>query len=336
MISFAGDNNSGVHSAVMQAIVAANTGHAVSYGDDHWTRAAEQAFASVFGDCRAFFVFTGTAANTLSIAALLRPWEAVICAQTAHINVHECGAPERFTGCRLLTLPTTDGKITSQGIESLLIGLGDEHVAQPRMVSITQVTELGTLYSLDELAAIADCCRRHNLYLHMDGARIANAVAALGCTPAELVHGVDVLSFGGTKNGLMCGEAVVFLRPEPAQSFPYIRKQGMQLASKMRFLTAQFPAYFAGDLWLRNAARANAMARLLARRVTELPGVHVTQPVDANTVLATLPRAAGERLLERYFFYWWNETAAEARWMTSFDTTEEHIEGFVQSLREFL
>lgn len=339
MHSFASDNNSGVHPAVLAAIAKANTGHAVGYGADPWTEVALDAFRAEFGaDAQTFFVFLGTAANVLSLNALIRSHHAVICARTAHINVDECGAPERMLGCKLLTCPGTDGKITPDDVRPFLNDLGNEHHNQPRVISITQSTELGTVYLPGEIKALADFAHENGMYLHMDGARIGNAAAALNLSLAAVSRdcGVDVLSCGGTKNGMMFGEAVVFFRPELAAEFRYQRKQAMQLASKMRFISAQFSALLADSLWLSNARNANAMAQLLAREAATVPGVTLTRPVDTNAVFARIPAKAVAALQERYFFYVWNASQADApevRWMCSFDTTEQDVLAFVQALR---
>ena len=340
--SFASDNNSGIHPDILKAVQEANTGHAVGYGADPWTNSAEEAFRREFGgDVRVFFVFLGTAANVLSLNALTRPYHSVICAKSAHINVDECGAPERFLGCKILSFPTPDGKLRPGDVRPALHDLGNEHHNQPRVISITQCTELGTLYRPEEVKALSDLAHEHGMFLHMDGARIANAAAALGLSLAETTRecGVDVLSFGGTKNGMMYGEAVVFFRPEPAEEFRFIRKQGMQLASKMRYISAQFTALLTGDLWLQNARNANAMARILAEEATEIPGVHLTRPVETNAVFARIPARAVAALQAQYFFYVWNPEPAdspEVRWMCSFDTTEEDVRAFTVALRRAL
>jgi threonine aldolase len=339
MRSFGSDNHSGVHPRVLEAIAAANADHAVAYGEDPWTRKAEETFKRVFGpEAEVFFVFNGTAANTLALSAMLRPFEATVCAETAHIQNDECGAPERFTGAKLLTIPSDDGKIDPAGILTQLSEVGFEHHAQPRAVSISQATELGTVYTPAEIRAIADFAHDHDLLLHVDGARLANAAVALDTSLKELTAdcGVDALSFGGTKNGLLGADAVVFFRPDLARDFRFRRKQGMQLASKMRFLAAQFDAYFTDDLWARNARHANRMASLLAERAARFPQVMLSRPVEINQVFVRLPEEIAERLRERHFFYMWDEAASEARWMTSFDTTETDIDHFIESLEEVL
>ncbi len=336
---FASDNNSGVHPEVLKAMADVNCGHTVAYGDDVYTEAAERAFRDVFGEeVEVHFVFTGTGANVLSLQALTRPHHAVVCAKTAHINEDECGAPEKFTGCKLLSVPTEDGRITVEQIRPFLHSIGFEHHSQPKVISLTQATELGTVYRPEEIREITSFAHGHGMRVHMDGARICNAAAALDLPLRSVTGdaGVDVLSFGGTKNGLMYGEAVVFFDPALADAFKYIRKQGMQLASKMRFMAAQFLAFFEDDLWLRSARHANRMARLLADRVSGIPGVSVSRDVEANGVFAVLPREAIPMLQDVFFFYVWDEEKSEVRWMTSFDTTEEEIEEFGSLLEKTL
>lgn len=337
--SFASDNNAGVHPDILKAIEAANNGHVVAYGDDPYTEKAIAEFKNILGsDIEVFFVFGGTAANVLGIKTATESFNAVICAETAHINVDECGAPEKFTGCKLLTISTTNGKITVDQIAHHVHGIGDQHHVQAKIVSITQATEMGTLYTPKEIRAIADYVHQNNMFLHMDGARIANAVVGLGVDIKEITKksGVDILSFGGTKNGMMFGEAVVFFNRELAKNFKFIRKQGMQLASKMRFISAQFETLFANGLWLENARHANKMARLLAEKIKEIPQVKTTQEVQANAVFAIVPKDSIPKLQEKYFFYVWNEETSEVRWMASFDTQEEDIENFVKFIKEIV
>ena len=336
--SFASDNNAGIHPEILSAIARANDGHAKGYGDDEHTAQAEALMQRHFGECSSFFVFNGTGGNVVALQALLRPYEATICAETAHINVDECGAPERFTGSKLLTLPTPDGKLTPAMIEHHLHGVGVVHHVQPRVISVTQSTELGTVYTVDEIRALADFAHSRNLSLHMDGARFCNAAASLGVTLKALSvdAGVDILTFGGTKNGMMLGEAVVVFRPELAESVGYLRKQSAQLASKMRYISAQFTAYLEGDLWLRNAAHANQMAQLLARQAAHIEGVRLTQPTQANAVFAILPPDAIEKLQSEYFFYVWDPEKNEVRWVCSYDTTEQDVMEFVDALRRAL
>ena len=343
--SFASDNNAGVHPEIVKAIIAANEGHVVGYGDDSYTESAVKKFREHFGnDVQVFFVFNGTAANVLSLKALTDSYHAVICAETAHIYTDECAAPEKFTGCKLIPLPTSDGKLTMDSVRHACHGIGDQHHVQPRVISITQATEMGTVYQPAEIRALADFAHQHDMFLHMDGARIANAAASLDQTLGEATRdvGVDVLSFGGTKNGLMGAEAVVFLNPEVVQqqnmqqTFLFIRKQGMQLASKMRFMAAQMEAILSNDLWLTNARHSNRMAKLLQKEVSRIPQVKIVYKVQANGVFAQIPKSAIAPLQQRYFFYPWNEDQGVVRWMCSFDTTEQDIKDFGKFLREVL
>ena len=332
---FASDNCSGVHPEVLRAIQDANVGHIRSYGDDHWTDQAVSIFKEHFGDgIEVFFVWNGTGANVVGLSTALRPFEAVICAETSHINTDECGAPERFTGCKLIDIPRRDGKLRPRDIEANVGGLGDMHHVQPRIVSITQSNELGLVYSLEETRALAKTAHRHGLYLHVDGARISNAAASLNRNLRELTRdcGVDVLSFGGTKNGMMYGEAIVIFNPELHGRARFLRKQSMQLASKMRFIAAQFTAMLSDDLWLRNARHANAMASLLGHLVSEVPGARLARNVEANGVFAILDREVIDALLEKYFFYVWDESTNEVRWITSFDTAEDDVRALVESI----
>ena len=333
---FASDNNAGAHPEVLAAVAAANVGHTAAYGDDPWTERAVVRFREHFGAAaEAFLVFGGTAANVLGLQTVLRSYQAVICADVAHINVDECGAPEKFTGCKLLTVPAPDGKLTPESVARRIGGIGDQHHVQPRVVSITQSTEYGVVYTPAEIRALADLAHAHGLLLHMDGARIANAAAALGLPLRAFTTdaGVDLLAFGGTKNGLLGAEAIVFPRGGRAGEMPFIRKQGMQLASKMRFLAAQFDALLADGLWLQCASQANRMARRLADGVGDVRGLTITHPVEANAVFAVLPAAAIGPLQSTHRFYVWNEALHEVRWMTSFDTTERHVDDFVARIR---
>jgi threonine aldolase len=338
---FASDNHAGVHPQVLDAIAGANDGHAGSYGSDPWTERAEGVVRDHFGaGARAFFVFNGTGANVSSLDALTSPFEGVICTETAHMNVDECGAPERLTGTKLLTVATEHGKLTPEDVARWESSRGDEHRIQARVVSITQASELGTVYTLEETRAIADAAHRLDMFLHVDGARLANAAAALDASLGELTTeaGVDVVSFGGTKNGLLFGEAVVFCRPELGERFPFTRKQLGQLASKMRFVSVQFEALLAGDLWLESARHANEMAGRLEAAVREIDGVEITHPVEANAVFARLPRTAIDRLLEElpgeHPFYEWDAAQGEVRWMCSWDTADADVDAFAQTIRE--
>lgn len=336
---FASDNNASVHPEVMDALLKANQGHAIGYGDDEITIRTQKLFKEVFGESvETFFVYNGTGANVISIQALARTFNAVVCARTAHINVDECGAPEKMSGCKLLPIESDNGKITVNQIKSYMHGFGFEHHAQPKLVSITQATELGTVYTIKEIKRIAHYVHSLGLYLHMDGARLSNAAVALDCSLADITFnaGVDVLSFGGTKNGLMYGEAIVFANSELAENVKYIRKQSAQLHSKMRYTAAQFEALLSNDLWKRNADHANKMAQLLAGEVWQIDGVEITQAVDSNGVFARVPKDIITKLQEEFFFYVWDEARSEVRWMTSFDTTEDDIHGFVKVLTELV
>jgi threonine aldolase len=332
---FASDNYAGVLPEVLEAMAAANGGHAVSYGGDPWTERVQERFREHFGDeAVAALVFNGTGANVVAMQALTRPYEAAICASTAHLNVDECGAPERVAGIKLLTVDTPDGKLTPALIEPRLVRFGDEHAVQPRVVSITQSTELGTLYTQAEIAALADQAHERGMLLHVDGARLANAAAALDVPLRAITTdaGVDAVSFGGTKNGMMLGEAVVFLRTGLGGEVAFLRKQSMQLASKMRFLAAQFEVLLTGDLWRRPAAHANAMARRLADAVGAIEGVTVTQRVEANAVFALLPPDVTVELQKRWPFYVWDENSGEVRWMCSWDTSQEDVDAFARDI----
>jgi threonine aldolase len=324
-----------VHPEVLAAIEEANVGHAYGYGHDPLTERLADRFREHFGDqARAYPVWGGTAANVLCLRAVCRPWEAAICAATAHLHVDECGAPEAIAGLKLLTAEGEDGKLTPAAVKRLIVRVGDEHAVQPRVISISQATELGTLYAPDELVRLAELAHEHGLLLHIDGARLANAAATLGTSLRGITSdaGVDLLSFGGTKNGLLGAEAVVFLSPELGAGFEYLRKQSLQLASKMRYLSAQLDALLTDELWLRNASQANAMASRLAARVRDLPGVTITRPVQANAVFARLPHDAIEVLQREYDFYVWDEHTDEVRWMCSWDTTEEDVDEFAAAL----
>lgn len=335
---FGSDNHSGISPEILAALAAANHDHALAYGDDEWCERTEALFREHFGpQAKVYFVFNGTGANVLCIDAMCRSHEAVVCAETAHINVDECGAPQRVVGCRLLTVDTPDGKLTPELVKSRLHGFGFEHHSQPRAISITQSTELGTLYTLDEIRALAALAHFYNMYLHMDGARLANAAVALGCSFKEMTTdcGVDALSFGGTKNGMLMGESCVLLNPALDVDMKYRRKQMTQLCSKMRFIAAQFEAYLTTGLWKRNAEHSNAMAQLLYREVKAL-GVKVMYPVQVNSVFVQLPADVWHALQKEYFFYDWDEAQNVVRWMCSFDTTEEDIMDFVQTLKRLL
>ena len=323
---FYGDHQTGEHPEVMEAILAANTGHVPSYGDDPFTERASAAFKAHFSpDAKVYFVFNGSAANVLSIAETTRPTDGVICAETSHIYLDECGAPDKHA--KLLPAPAIEGKISPDSVDLYVDQLGNQHVSQPRLVSITQPTEVGTVYRPDEVAAVAERAHRSGLLVHMDGSRLPNAAAFLDCSLNEITTevGVDILSFGGTKNGLLIGEAVVFLNPRLGRNFPFVRKQGLQLASKMRFISAQFEALLTDDLWRRIALHENAMARDLGERVRRVEGLDVVYPVEINAVFATFPSAWLHDLRERFFFHTLDESEARVRWMSGFDTTVEDV-----------
>lgn len=339
MKTFASDNYSGVHPAIMEALIRANVDHAPSYGKDLFTERAVSRLKEHLGEeAEIFFVYNGTGANVLGLSAMTRSFHAIICSDLAHINVDESTAPENFLGCKLLTLPNQNGKITPGQIEHVVKRLGDEHHPQAHVVSISQPTEYGTVYTVAEIKAIADCVKKSGFLLHMDGARISNAAVSLGKSFREFTTdaGVDVLSFGGTKNGMMFGEAVVFLNKTLAPSFQYIRKQGMQLHSKMRFIGAQFEAFLDDNLWEKNARHANAMTRLLERKLKTYPTVTITRPVDANSIFAIMPTQLIEGLQKEYPFYVWDDKTNEVRLMCSFDTTEEEIDDFERLLQSLL
>jgi threonine aldolase len=336
--SFASDNNAGIHPQVMAAIAAANDGHVIAYGDDPYTARAVDLFRQHLGDVEVFFVFGGTGANVLGLKAGTESHNAIICAHTAHINVDECGAPEKFTGCKLLPIVTADGKIEVEQIKPLLHEVGFEHHVQPRVISVSQATEMGTVYTPRELKTLAKFAHNHNMLLHVDGARIANAAAGLNIKLKAITNdvGVDILSFGGAKNGMMYGEAVVFFDKKLARDFKYTRKQGTHLPSKMRFISAQFEALLTGDLWRLNAQHANRMAQRLARELAKIPQLTITQKVESNGVFAIVPQKYVLQLQKRYFFYVWNEAISEVRFMTSFDTTEADITDFVALVKKIV
>ncbi len=331
--SFASDNNAGVHPEVLEAIARVNQGHVVAYGADPFTRSAIAKFEEHFGaGIDVFFTFNGTGANVLSLQALTRSYHAVLCSEYAHIYSDECGAPEKHTGCKLIPLPHRDGKITLESVRHAYHGIGDQHHVQVRVISITQSTEMGTVYLPEEIQALAQFAHEHEMFLHVDGARIANAAASLGQTLRQATRdlGVDVLSFGGTKNGIMGGEAVVFFNRNLSTDFLFLRKQAMQLASKMRFIAAQFEALLTNGLWQRSAEHANRMARLLETELKKIPQVKVIWKVEANGVFAQIPRESIQKIKDRYFFYDWIEEECIVRWMCSFDTTEEDIRDFAK------
>lgn len=336
---FASDNNAAVHQEVINAMLSCNTGHTVGYGDDPYTERAVAKFKETFGnDTECYFVLTGTGANVVGLKTLTQTFNSIICAETAHIEEDECGAPELFTGCKLIPIPEDYGKISVKDIAPHLKGFDFEHHSQPRVVSITQATEFGTVYTKAEIKAIADYVHEYGLLLHMDGARIANAAVSLNCSLRDITAdaGVDVLSFGGTKNGAMYGEAIVFFTPGLTDYFKYFRKQSMQLASKMRYIAVQFEALLENELWRRNALHANEMASILAEKVRKIDGVKITGPVESNGVFAVIPHGIIQALQQEFFFYVWDEKRSEVRWMTSWDTKIEDIEAFVGELKKLL
>ena len=341
--SFASDNHSGVHPEVLEAIAAANDGHAPAYGADPWTAAATETLSRHFGDgTRAFPVFNGSGANVVSLAAVSRPWDAVVCPATSHLNVDECGAPERIAGVKLLPVDCPDGRLTPELLEAEVdwSRIGDEHAAQPRVISISNSTELGTVYGPGEVAALADFAHARDLLLHVDGARLSNAAASVGASLAAITTeaGADVVSFGGTKNGLLAAEAVVFASEELAAEAAFARKQSLQLASKMRFVSCQLEALLRDDLWSRAASHANSMAQRLADAVTAVAGVELAHPVQANGVFARFPAAAIEQLEHdpdgRRAFYVWDPPSGTVRLMCSWDTTEEDVDRVAERLRD--
>jgi threonine aldolase len=331
---FSSDNNAGVHPEILDAIARVNRGHVIAYGDDDYTRSANARFEEHFGkDIDVFFTFNGTGANVLGLQAINRPYHAVLCSDYAHIYTDECGAPEKHIGCKLIPLAHESGKISVEQVRHAYHGIGDQHHVQVRVVSITQSTEMGTVYQPGEVKALANFCHEHGMFLHMDGARIANAAASLGQNLRQATRdlGVDVLTFGGAKNGILGGEAVVFFgHPELSSDFLFLRKQGMQLASKMRFVSAQFEALLTNDLWKRSAEHANRMAKLLEAELRKIPQVKIAWKVEANGVFAQIPRHAIETIKARYFFYPWIEEQDIVRWMCSFDTTEEDVQEFAK------
>jgi threonine aldolase len=336
---FASDNNAGVHPEILREIMSVNNGHVIGYGSDIYTEQALNIFKEQLGiNTEIFFVFTGTAANVLGLSAVTHSWNSIITASTAHLEQDECGAPEKFTGSKVLAVDTPDGKINSGFIEKHMHGFDFEHHSQPGVISITQTSEMGTVYTVQEIRAIADFAHSHGMLLHMDGARVANAAVSLDLPFKAFTTdaGVDVLSFGGTKNGMMFGEAICFLKPGLANDFKYIRKQGMQLASKMRFISAQYIAYFRNDLWKRCASHSNAMARIMADRLQQISEIKITQSVQSNGIFVIMYPEVAERMRSHYFFYPWNEKTSEYRLMTSWDTAGKDIDGFVKLLKKEL
>jgi threonine aldolase len=336
---FGSDNHSGVHPDILRALELANKEYAVAYGLDPYTEDATEKLKKVFGkNTDIYFLYNGTAANILGLKSVTNSFHSVLCAETAHLNVHECCGPEHFIGCKLTVIPTPDGKLTPELIEPYLVGFDDIHMAQPRVVSITQATERGTVYGAEEIERLSDFAHKKGLLVHMDGARLCNAAAFLQKQLEEITGdvGVDVLSFGGTKNGLMFGEAVVFFNKKYSEYFEFIRKQGMQLASKMRYISVQFDAMLTDGLWLRNAQHANKMARFLAEELSKIPEVQITQKVEANMVFVIIPQKIVPLLQKHYYFHMFNEQISEARLVCSFMTKRDEVLHLVQTIKELL
>ena len=334
---FGSDNHSGVHPAILKAIEKANKGYAVAYGDDGYSKKSIKIFKKHFGnDIEVFFVSNGTAANILGLKAVTESFNSIICAETAHMNVHECCGPEKFIGCKIETIKTPDGKLTIDLINSKLVGFGDPHMAQPKVISITQTTELGTAYTKNEIKKLSDFAHKHNMFIHVDGARLCNAAAYLNSNLKDITAdaGVDILSFGGTKNGMMYGDAVIFFNKKLSKNFPYIRKQGMQLTSKMRFISVQFEEILSNDLWLKNAKHANSMAQLLSEKLKALPSFEITQKVESNAVFVKIPKNLNKKILRKYFFHVFDESVNTIRLMCSYNTKKEDIIDFVDFLKK--
>lgn len=333
---FGSDNHSGVHPDIMKAIETANKKYALAYGDDIYTKRAINKFKEHFGNnIDVFFVYNGTAANILGLKNITDSFNSIICAQTAHLNIHECCGPEKFTGCKLVTIPTIDGKLSVDLIEPYIVGFGDEHMAQPKVVSITQPTELGTIYSIKEIKDIASFTHKNDMLLHVDGARLCNAAVSLNKNLKEITKDIDidVLSFGGTKNGMMFGEAVVFFNENLSKNFNFVRKQGMQLASKMRFISCQFESFLSNNLWHKNALHANKMAKLLYDKIKDIPNIKITQNVDANAIFALIPEKYISKLLKKYFFH---SNNSEIRLMCSYSTSSKDVLDFANLINTTL
>ena len=332
MRSFASDNNSGVHPLVMEALNRANQDHAIGYGDDPWTEEAVRKIKEVFtADCEPLFVFNGTGSNAVALQLATRPYNLILCAETAHIYVDECGAPARMTGCQVGTIATPDGKLTPHLVRPYLKNFGEQHHSQPGAIYISQCSELGTVYTPEELKALTALAHEYGMYVHMDGARLANACVALNLSPKE-----QTVDCGGTKNGLMLGESVIVFHPDLKRGAYYVRKQSAQLASKLRYLSCQFTAYLTDELWKKNATHANVMAQKLYEGLKVLPGIRFTQKMESNQLFLTMPRKAIDALRQSYFFYFWNEAENEIRFVTSFDTTEEDIQSLLKAVKEAL
>lgn len=336
MRSFASDNNSSVHPKVMDALLNANSGHAIGYGDDPWTAEATEIVKKQFArPCEALFVFNGTGSNTMALQMMTRPYHIIFCAETGHIAVDECGAPGKATGCFMRTIPTPDGKLTPELLRPHMINFGVEHHSQPGAIYISQCSEMGTIYKPKEVKALCDFAHSHGLLVHMDGARISNAAAALGLSLDEVsgACGIDTLTLGGTKNGLMGAECVVIFNQDLVKEARYARKQSCQLASKMRYVACQFTAFLKDNLWLECAENANRLARKLYDELVKMPNVRFTQPMESNQLFLIMPKEIEEKLHEKYYFYYWNEEIGEMRLVTSWDSTDEDVEGLIEYIR---
>ncbi|MDD2491756.1 MAG: low specificity L-threonine aldolase [Bacteroidales bacterium] len=337
--SFGSDNHSGAAPEILEAIAEANNDFQVAYGEDDYTKRAIATFKKVLGDSAIpYFVFNGTGANILALKALTNTYNSILCPESAHINVDECGAPEKMTGAKIIPLPPNDGKVTPEVVKKELKGFGFQHHSQPKVLSISQPTELGTLYKPEEIKALADLMHSHNGYLHVDGSRISNAAASLGLPIKEFItdQGVDALSFGGTKNGLLIGEAVVFFKEDLANNFLYIRKQGGQLFSKNRFIAAQFDAFLRDGLNIKLASHSNSMAKYLESELKGIKDVIISRPVETNVVFAIIPEILCKKLMEKHYFYVWDKESGEVRWMCSFNTTKEDIDNFVYDIKSLI
>ena len=335
MINFASDNFSPAHPNVLEWLKKVNVGPAPAYGKDLYTEQVQAEFKKQFGDqSESFLVWNGTSANVLGLSSVLRSYESILCSEYAHIAVDECGAPEKHLGSKLISIKSNDAKLTPESLEPYFYRVGDVHSSQPRVLSLTQSTEYGTLYSLEELRKLVQLAHSKNMFVHVDGSRLSNAAVSLGISFKEMItdSGVDILSFGGTKNGLLGAEAVVFPDGKLAKEFPFLRKQGLHLASKMRFLSAQFLAYFENDLWRVNATQANRMANLLSEKLKGTKA-KVNHPVQANGVFASLPKEMVPVLQKKFQFYIWNEEKVEARLLCSFNTTEDEVLSFVKEVQ---
>lgn len=339
MRSFASDNNSGIHPDILNAIIKANTDHTPGYGDDPWTETADNILRSIFGeDIVPYYTFNGTGSNVIALQAATKPFNSIISASTGHISVDECGAPVKLSGCMLKEIPSGNGKLTPEMIEKSLSGFGDQHHSQPKVIYISQCTELGTVYHPDEIKNICKLAHNHNMYVHIDGSRLANACVFLKTGMRELTRdcGVDILSLGGTKNGMMMGEAVISFRPELTENIKFYRKQSAQLYSKMRYTSAQFIAYFENDLWRKNAENANRMASMLADKLENISCIKLTQPVESNAVFLTMPPELIKKMNQSYFFYTWNNAKNEIRLVCSWDTNEKDVSSFISTLKSLI